>query len=51
MGSPDTSTHCCVAVPRSLLLRIHERYKLDYEMFGYSINTALKLGGHRTLDT
>ena len=51
MGYPDNSTQYCVAVPRSLLLRIHERYKLDYEMFGYSINTALKLGGHRTLDT
>ena len=47
----DDDFHNLVLVPRSLLLRIHERYKLDYEMFGYSINTALKLGGHRTLDT
>ena len=33
-------------VPRSLLLRVYFRYRLDYEMFGYDINTALKLGGH-----
>ena len=35
------------SVPRSLLLRIYSRYKLDYEMFGYDINTALRLGGHQ----
>ena len=34
------------SVPRSLLLRVFQRYRLDYEMFGYSINTALRLGGH-----
>ena len=37
------------SVPRSLLLRVYERYKLDYEMFGYDINTALGLGGHDPL--
>jgi len=38
-------------VPRSLLLRIYERYRLDYDMFGYDINTSLKLGGHDPLST
>ena len=37
------------SVPRSLLVRVYERYKLDYEMFGYDINTALGLGGHDPL--
>ena len=37
------------AVPRSLLLRVWLRYRLDYQMFGYSINTALKLGGHQSV--
>jgi len=36
-------------VPRSLLLRVYFRYRLDYEMFGYDINSALKLGGHDEL--
>ena len=37
------------SVPRSLLLRVYQRYRLDYEMFGYNINTALTLGGHQPL--
>jgi len=34
------------SVPRSLLVRVFQRYRLDYEMFGYNINNALILGGH-----
>ena len=34
------------SVSRQLLLRVYERYRLDYEMFGYDINSALALGGH-----
>jgi len=37
------------SIPRSLLLRVFLRYRLDYEMFGYDINDALKLGGHKAL--
>lgn len=37
------------SVPRSLLVRVYERYRLDYEMFGYDINSALVLGGHDPL--
>ena len=37
------------SIPRSLLLRVFLRYRLDYEMFGYDINDSLKLGGHKTL--
>ena len=32
---------------RDLILRVHEKFLLDYKMFGYDIDTALKLGGHR----
>ena len=39
------------SVPRSLLLRIYRKYFLDYEMFGYDINTALKLGGHQQISS
>ena len=35
------------SIPRSMLLRVFLRYRLDYEMFGYDINTSLKLGGHK----
>ena len=35
------------SIPRSMLLRVFMRYKMDYEMFGYDINTALGIGGHR----
>ena len=34
---------------RDLILRVHEKFLLDYKMFGYDIDTALKLGGHRPL--
>jgi len=34
-------------LPRDLILRVHEKFLLDYKMFGYDIDTALKLGGHR----
>lgn len=34
------------SVSRQLLLRVYDRYSLDYEMFGYDINAALSLGGH-----
>ena len=37
------------SVPRELLLRVYSKYKIDYEMFGYSINTALAIGGHDLL--
>jgi len=37
------------SLPRDLILRVHEKFQLDYKMFGYDINTALKLGGHRPL--
>ena len=30
-----------------MILRVFMRYRLDYEMFGYDINTALTIGGHR----
>ena len=30
-----------------MLLRVFMRYRMDYEMFGYDINTALDIGGHR----
>ena len=39
------------SVPRSLLLKIYKRYRLDYEMFGYDINSALTLGGHDPVST
>ena len=35
------------SIPRSMILRVFMRYRLDYEMFGYDINTALGIGGHR----
>ena len=35
------------SIPRSMLLRVFMRYRMDYEMFGYDINTALDIGGHR----
>eukprot|EP00090_Calanus_glacialis_P003539 TRINITY_DN12610_c0_g1_i10.p1 TRINITY_DN12610_c0_g1~~TRINITY_DN12610_c0_g1_i10.p1 ORF type:complete len:205 (-),score=53.04 TRINITY_DN12610_c0_g1_i10:210-785(-) len=35
------------SIPRSMLLRVFMRYRMDYEMFGYDINTSLKLGGHK----
>jgi len=34
------------ALPRELILRVHEKYRLDYQMFGYDINNSLELGGH-----
>ena len=30
-----------------MLLRVFMRYRMDYEMFGYDINTALRIGGHK----
>ena len=39
------------SLPRDLILRVHEKFLLDYKMFGYDIDTALKLGGHRPLST
>jgi len=35
------------SIPRSMMLRVFMKYRLDYEMFGYDINAALKLGGHK----
>jgi len=37
------------SLPRDLILRVHEKFLLDYKMFGYDIDTALKMGGHRPL--
>merc|ERR1711915_797836 len=37
------------SVPRSLLLRVFLRYRIDFEMFGYDINSALRMGGHMPL--
>ena len=39
------------SLPRDLILRVHEKFLLDYKMFGYDIDTALKLGGHRPLSS
>ena len=36
-------------LPRDLILRVHQKFLLDYKMFGYDIDTALKLGGHKPL--
>merc|ERR1719397_594028 len=35
------------SLPRDLILRVHEKFLLDYKMSGYDIDTALKLGGHK----
>ena len=51
-GSPGGSRELrelLASLPRDLILRVHDKYSLDYTMFGYDINTALKMGGHRTL--
>ena len=36
-------------VPRSVLIEVYYKYKLDYEMFGYDFNDVLKLAGHQSL--
>ena len=51
-GSPSGSRELrelLSSLPRDLILRVHNKYSLDYNMFGYDINTALRMGGHRTL--
>ena len=36
-------------VPRSTLISVYRKYKLDYELFGYDFNTVLKLAGYQKL--
>ena len=31
------------------LVQVYQKYKFDYEMFGYDFNNVLKLGGHKPL--
>ena len=37
------------SVPRDLLVRVHEAYKLDFELFGYDFNEVLTLAGYEPL--
>ena len=37
------------SVQRSTLVQVYQKYKFDYEMFGYDFNNVLKLGGHKPL--
>lgn len=36
-------------VPRELLLRVYQAFKLDFELFDYDFNEVLILGGHQPL--
>ena len=37
------------SVPRSTLVKVYQKYKFDYIMYGYDFNDVLKLGGHSPL--
>ena len=39
------------SVQRSTLVQVYQKYKFEYEMFGYNFNNVLKLGGHEPLTT
>ena len=45
----DTLAKLYSSVPRSTLVQVYQKYKFDYEMFGYDFNYVLKLGGHKPL--
>ena len=36
-------------VPRDLMKRVYNRYKLDYELFNYDFNATLKIADHDPL--
>ena len=36
-------------VPRSTLIQVYEKYKFDYELFGFNFNYVLKIAGYQNL--
>jgi len=38
------------SVSRQLILRVYERFRLDFEMFDYSINEILARAGYEPID-
>ena len=45
-GKDNTLASLYKSVQRSTLVQVYQKYKFDYEMFGYNFNNVLKLGGH-----
>ena len=48
-GKDNTLASLYKSVQRSTLVQVYQKYKFDYEMFGYDFNNVLKLGGHEPL--
>ena len=38
-------------VPRQLLVRVYQAYKLDFQLFQYDFNDVLKLAGYQPLSS
>lgn len=38
------------SVPRELILRFYDKFRLDFHLFGYSINEILVKAGYQTIE-